>query len=60
MTITYCCADHWAEHGEHDPGAYEDCESKTVVISNGADFGFDADAENGAHLLNKCNNEGFD
>lgn len=60
MTISYCCAEHWAEHGDHEPGAYGDCVEKSVEIPDGAAFGFDADAENGTHLLNKCNNEGFE
>lgn len=54
VEITWCYEDHWSEHGDHEPGDYESCKSRTVSIQDGSYFSFDESDDNGDHIKSKC------
>jgi hypothetical protein len=60
VSITYCVADHWEEHGEHEFGDYPDCVANTVIAEkNGGEINYDSEEANGNYLNTKTNEEGL-
>jgi hypothetical protein len=60
VTITYCVADHWEEHGNHEYGDYADCVPNTVIADKkGGEISYDSSEANGPYLNTKSNNEGL-